>query len=89
VDALATVLSFRAQDCIELNPAMRWLLDRGEVPFVLAKIAITGLVLVWICKRWGGARSRLALLAGHSIYVPIVLIHIVTRVMPGASGWHG
>jgi len=61
VDGVLTIELLGA-NCEEANPVMKFLLDRGHLPFLLGKYAMTaaGLPFLVVYKNWGffGTRFR-------------------------------
>lgn len=81
IDSLATILSVRNDTGRELNPLMNWLMEQGEPEFLLAKLLLTALCVQWMVYRASHPYARVAALVGLSIYVPIVLLHIVNSLL--------
>jgi len=79
LDSFATILVLRRQVGVELNPIMRWLLDQGDVTFLLVKLLLTALCARWIMYRAWHPYARIAALVGLSIYLPVVVLHIVNN----------
>ena len=79
MDSVGTLLFVGRDLGRELNPAMQWLYNLGPAPFVLTKLLVTALCVQWIVRRAGHPYARMAALAGLSIYVPIVGLHIVNN----------
>jgi hypothetical protein len=80
MDALATLLMLRLQHGHEINPVMDWLWGRGEAWFLLIKMLLTALVVLWLLRRADGWQLRVALTIGFAIYVPIVGLHIYNNI---------
>jgi hypothetical protein len=81
---LATVDAYLTQNWLarglgrEVNPAMEWLYEMGGAPvFVLLKVGMTALCLLWIGRRAPVAVARVATLVAFSIYVPITGLHVL------------
>ncbi len=76
LDSLATILVLRRQLGFELNPLMRWLHHQGEAQFLLIKLLLTALCMLWMMRRAWHPYARIVALVGFSIYLPIVGLHI-------------
>jgi hypothetical protein len=79
MDSFATVRYVGSELGRELNPIMLWLYGQGEAAFILFKLLLTGLCVQWIVRRGSHPYARVAALAGLSIYVPVVGLHIVNN----------
>jgi|RhiMethySRZTD1v2_1073278.scaffolds.fasta_scaffold57691_5 hypothetical protein len=79
MDSLSTLMFVGREMGRELNPFMQWLYERGPATFVLSKLLLTALCVEWIVRRAGHPYARVAALAGLSIYVPIVGLHILNN----------
>ena len=79
MDSLGTLMFVGREMGRELNPFMGWLYHQGPATFVLYKLLLTSLCVEWIVRRAGHPYARVAALAGLSIYVPIVGLHILNN----------
>jgi hypothetical protein len=77
IDSLATILWLRSGHGQEINPLMRWVNEEGgDSLFLLVKLALTGLCMLWVTHRASRAYARIAALSAIAIYGPVVGIHI-------------
>ena len=79
MDSIATVTSVRKEFGREINPIMNWLVEQGDAAFVLYKLLLTALCVHWIVRRAHHPYARVAALAGLTIYLPIVGLHILNN----------
>ena len=78
IDTWLTDRSLASRKGIELNPFMDWLYHSwGALAFLISKVALTALCLLWINRRAPKAQARVAALVALAIYVPVAGIHIV------------
>jgi len=79
VDTWLTDKALSSKRGVELNPIMDWVYHEGGVwAFLLFKLVLTGLCLIWINRRAPNAQARLATIIALAIYLPIAGIHIVS-----------
>jgi len=77
LDCWMTVRVVEAQVGRELNPVVDWLLEsHGVRAFVLAKVLLSGLCMLWVNRRAPAAEGRMAALVALSIYVPLAGLHV-------------
>lgn len=86
LDAQLTILWVRTNVATEGNGLMAYLLDLGNTPFLLTKLAIGGFTayLLYRCSHLKLARGGLSLVLG--IYLALMLVHATTGM--SAMGWH-
>jgi hypothetical protein len=78
LDALLTVFWVRAGVATEGNQLMARLLDVGNGPFLIVKIAI-GAVAAIVLFRWGHRRmARYGLAVALAVYLSLMGIHLFT-----------
>jgi hypothetical protein len=77
IDSLATILWLRSGHGYEINPIMRWVNEEGgDSLFLVVKLVLTGLCMLWVTHRASRAYARIAALSAIAIYGPVVGIHI-------------
>lgn len=78
LDALLTIVWVRAGVATEGNQLMARLLDIGNGPFLMVKIAI-GAVAAVVLYRWGNRRmARYGLAVALAVYIGLMGIHLFT-----------
>jgi len=78
LDALLTIVWVRSGVATEGNQLMAHLLDIGNGPFLIVKIAIGAFAAVVLCK-WGNRRTaRYGLAVALSVYIGLMGIHLFT-----------
>jgi len=78
LDALLTIVWVRAGVATEGNQLMASLLDVGNAPFLIVKIAI-GAVAAVVLYRWGNRRlARFGLAVALAVYISLMGIHLLT-----------
>ncbi len=78
LDALLTVVWVRSGVATEGNQLMASLLDIGNGPFLIVKIAM-GIIAAFVLYRWGSRPlARYGLAVALAIYVGLMGIHIFT-----------
>ncbi len=78
LDALLTIIWVRSGVAIESNQLMASLLDIGNGPFLVAKIAM-GAVTALVLLRWGNRPlARYGLAAALAVYLGLMGIHLFT-----------
>ena len=78
LDAVLTIVWVRSGVATESNQLMASLLDIGNGPFLLVKIAI-GLVAAVVLTRWGSKRTaRYGLAVALAVYTGLMGIHLFT-----------
>lgn len=89
---LATVDAYVTQNWLargigrELNPAMDWLYQVGGASiFVILKVGLTVLCLVWIGRRAPATPARAAAVVALAIYLPITGLHILNAFGVGMA----
>lgn len=79
IDAFATTRLTALSVAREVNPAMAWMLDvLGPHSFIVVKLGLTALCLLWINLRAPARHARMAALAAVAIYLPVVGAHAIT-----------
>lgn len=77
-DAVLTIVWVRSGVATESNQLMASLLDIGNAPFLIVKIAI-GLVAAVVLSRWGNRRlARYGLAVALAVYIGLMGIHLFT-----------
>jgi uncharacterized protein YunC (DUF1805 family) len=78
LDAILTLYWVRHGYASEGNHLMANLLDMGDVPFLVVKIAIGGVTAV-VLSRWGNLRlAKYGLALAIGVYASLMFIHLVT-----------
>jgi hypothetical protein len=78
LDALMTIYWVRNGFASEGNQLMAGLLDMGDTPFLLVKIAIGG-VTALVLSRFGNLRlAKYGMFVAIGIYASLMVIHFVT-----------
>ena len=78
LDALLTIIWVRAGVATEGNQLMATLLDVGNGPFLIVKIAI-GAVAAIVLFRWGNRKlARFGLAVALAVYISLMGIHLLT-----------
>ena len=86
LDAQLTIIWVRAHVATEGNGLMAWLLERGNAPFLVAKLLIGAFAayVLYACAHYKLARRGMTLVL--SIYFGIMFVHAATGM--SALGWH-
>lgn len=78
LDALLTIIWVRSGVATESNQLMAELLDIGNAPFLVVKIAI-GAVAAIVLYRWGSRPvARYGLAVALAVYIGLMGIHVFT-----------
>lgn len=78
LDALLTIIWVRSGVATEGNQLMASLLDIGNAPFLIVKVAI-GVVAAVVLVRWGNRPlARFGLVVALSVYLGLMAIHLFT-----------
>jgi Domain of unknown function (DUF5658) len=78
LDAVMTIYWVRNGFATEGNQLMAGLLDMGNTPFLLVKIAIGTLTAV-VLAHWGNLKvAKLGLAIALGVYVSLMFVHLVT-----------
>lgn len=78
LDALLTIVWVRSGVATESNQLMAQLLDIGNLPFLLVKVAI-GAVAAVVILRWGSRPlARYGLAVALAVYIGLMGIHVFT-----------
>ena len=78
LDALLTIVWVRSGVATESNQLMASLLDIGNGPFLIVKIAIGTVAAVVLC-RWGQRRlARYGLAVALAVYIGLMGVHLFT-----------
>ncbi|HEX8476662.1 MAG TPA: DUF5658 family protein [Pyrinomonadaceae bacterium] len=86
LDAQLTIIWIRGGWATEGNALMSHLLDAGDLPFLLTKLAIGAFVAV-VLFRWSHlALARRGLTGVLGLYVALMFVHAATAF--SAFGWH-
>ncbi|MBX7062168.1 MAG: DUF5658 family protein [Pyrinomonadaceae bacterium] len=85
LDALLTIIWVRSGVATESNQLMASLLDIGNAPFLIVKVAI-GAVAAIVIMRWGSRPiARYGLAVALAIYIGLMGIHLFTGL--AAAGY--
>jgi hypothetical protein len=86
LDAQLTVVWVRKGVATEGNGLMATLLDMGDVPFILVKLAVGAFAayILYRCSRYKLARRGMTLVLG--LYLTLMVVHAATGM--SALGWH-
>ncbi len=78
LDALLTIIWVRSGVATESNQLMASLLDIGNAPFLIVKVAI-GAVAALVIMRWGSRPiARYGLAVALAVYIGLMGIHLFT-----------
>jgi hypothetical protein len=78
LDAVMTIYWVRNGFASEGNQLMAGLLDMGNTPFLLVKIAMGALTAI-VLTRWGNLRiAKVGLALALGVYVSLMFVHVVT-----------
>ena len=78
LDALLTIIWVRSGVATESNQLMAGLLDIGNGPFLLAKIAM-GAIVAFVLFRWGNRPlARYGLAVALAVYFGLMGVHVFT-----------
>jgi uncharacterized protein DUF5658 len=78
IDALLTLVWVRNGIATEGNHLMAALLEIGDFPFLLAKLAIGG-IAAFVLMRWGNLKlARHGLTVALAVYISLMGVHIFT-----------
>jgi hypothetical protein len=85
LDAQLTLFWVRTQIATEGNNLMAWLLDFGDAPFLLSKLAIGAFAayVLYRCAHLSIARRGMKLVL--TVYSALMLVHVATGL--SALGW--
>jgi hypothetical protein len=86
LDAQLTLLWVRAGVASEGNGLMAYLLERGNAPFLCAKLLVGGLVAYTLYRFSHVALARRGLRLTLGLYLALMLVHVATGA--SALGWH-
>lgn len=85
LDAQLTILWVRAGVATEGNGLMAYLLDLGNAPFLLTKLAVGGLAAYTLYRFSDFALARRGLRLALGLYLALMLVHAATGA--SALGW--
>lgn len=78
LDAVLTIYWVRNGFASEGNQLMAGLLDMGNTPFLLVKIAM-GAITAIVLSRWGDLRlAKVGLALALGVYVSLMFVHLIT-----------
>ena len=86
LDAQLTIMWVRAGVATEGNGLMAYLLDRGNAPFLSAKLLVGALVAYTLYRFSHVALARRGLQLTLGLYLTLMLVHAATGA--SALGWH-
>ena len=86
LDAQLTILWVRAGVASEGNGLMAYLLERGNVPFLCAKLLVGALVAYTLFRFSHVTLARRGLRLTLGLYLALMLVHAATGA--SALGWH-
>lgn len=86
LDAQLTIIWIRSNVATEGNGLMASLLDMGNGPFLVTKLAIGAFTayVLYRCAHLKVARHGMSLVLG--IYIAVMIVHVTTGM--SALGWH-
>jgi hypothetical protein len=85
LDAQLTILWVRGGVATEGNGLMAYLLDHGNTPFLLAKLAVGACVACTLYRFSHIALARRGLHFALALYLTLMLVHVATGA--AALGW--
>ncbi len=78
IDAFLTIFWVRSGSAPEANLLMADLLDRGDAPFLAAKITM-GLLVAVVLLKWGNRRiAKYGVTVALTLYIGVMGIHFLT-----------
>jgi hypothetical protein len=86
LDAQLTILWVRGGVATEGNGLMAYLLERGNAPFLSAKLLVGALVAYTLYRFSHVALARRGLRLALGLYLTLMLVHAATGA--SALGWH-
>src|SRR5215218_4079126 len=86
LDAQLTILWVRGGVATEGNGLMAYLLERGNAPFLCAKLAVGALVAYTLYRFSNVALARRGLKFTLGLYLALMLVHVATGA--SALGWN-
>ena len=78
-DSVATLFYLR-KGGTEMNPIAQWMIDQGNIEFVLYKGVLTGVCVLFVLLHKNFRYARYAIGVGFSFYFVLAIYHIVLQV---------
>lgn len=78
-DSVATLFYLR-KGGTELNPIAQWMIEQGNIEFVLIKGLLTAVCVVFVMLHKNFRYARLAIVVGFSFYFALAIYHIVLQL---------
>ncbi|MFH0945207.1 MAG: DUF5658 family protein [Planctomycetota bacterium] len=82
-DSVATLLYLR-KGGEELNPVANWMIEQGDLSFVIMKGVLTALCVMFVLLHKNFRYARYAIGVGFSFYFALAIYHIVLQI----QAWH-
>lgn len=79
IDSVSTLI-YLGKGGRELNPIAQWMIEQGNLFFVLAKGIVSGLCLLFVMLHKNFKPARLALGVGFSFYFLLAAYHLVLQI---------
>jgi hypothetical protein len=79
IDSVSTLI-YLGKGGRELNPIAQWMIEQGNMFFVLAKGIVSGLCLLFVMLHKNFKPARLALGVGFSFYFLLAAYHLVLQI---------
>lgn len=80
IDSVSTVIYLR-KGGVELNPVAQWMLDHGEVEFVLIKGCLTAVCALFVLLHKNFRYAKGAIAIGFGFYFALALWHLYLQVL--------
>lgn len=78
-DSVATLYYLR-KGGTELNPIAQWMIDQGNIQFVIIKGSLTGICVLFVLLHKNFRYARGAIVLGFAFYFALAVYHIVLQV---------
>lgn len=79
-DSVATLV-YLQKGGRELNPIAQWMIDQGDVEFVLIKGSLTGACILFVMIHKNFRYARCAIAIGFAFYFALTIYHLVLQVL--------
>jgi hypothetical protein len=79
VDSVSTLV-YLEKGGREVNPIAQWMIDQGDLFFILMKGVVSGLCILFVMIHKNFKYSRMALFIGFFVYLTLVVYHIALQI---------
>jgi hypothetical protein len=79
VDSVSTLV-YLEKGGREVNPIAQWMIDQGDLFFILTKGVVSGLCILFVMIHKNFKYSRVALFIGFFVYLTLVIYHIALQI---------